>query len=448
MSKFIALLLSAILFNSQVTPPPPTPDLSADENRVKRLLVIYTDVGGMNLDWNADGSLILTGARDTLRLWDAETLEEIYSLKNGAVLYGVEFNADGERFLTWSGSSIRIWDTLTGSLLGTLSIDSFPGFRGVMWRGDQILNWLGGTINLWDGLSPENNAGFLVPGENFNSWPGNALWNHAQTHFLTWNNVVDESVPMVRMWRVADDFEDAAQILAFEHGSINNDESIDGAAWSPDETMIVSWSQSWAKVWDASNGALLHTLNTDSYLTDARWSPNSRYILVEDIRENQARIWDVTNGEEVLTIPGTAMWDTTGDRLLVGRQTVELLAVPTGDKLAEFGPDLGLGTAQWNPDGVRLLVNTAFGVQVWIIPPQDRCVVHALAPANLRPEPRTDANRADILPPRRLAFVIDQKLDADNFIWWQLDNELWVRSDVVEETGRCFNQPNAVDAEN
>jgi hypothetical protein len=38
-----------------------------------------------------------------------------------------------------------------------------------------------------------------------------------------------------------------------------------------------------------------------------------------------------------------------------------------------------------------------------------------------------------------MALVTDQTLDADNFVWWQLDNELWVRSDVVEETGRCFN---------
>jgi WD40 repeat protein len=131
MPKFMLLMLWSILFTSQIKPPP-TPDLSAEENQVKRLLVIYTDVDGYNMDWNADGSLILTGVRDTLRLWDAETLEEIYSLKNGERLEGIEFNADGKRFLTWSASSIRIWDTATGSLLGTLSIDSFPGFRGVM----------------------------------------------------------------------------------------------------------------------------------------------------------------------------------------------------------------------------------------------------------------------------------------------------------------------------
>jgi hypothetical protein len=99
---------------------------------------------------------------------------------------------------------------------------------------------------------------------------------------------------------------------------------------------------------------------------------------------------------------------------------------------------MGLGFGLWHPDGIRLLVNTIGGVQVWVIPALDKCVVHALSPANLRPETRTDADRADVLPPRRLATVIDQTTDADGFIWWQLDNDLWVRSDVVEETGRCF----------
>lgn len=432
MSKIAFVLLCVILFNGQVTPPAST----ADENQVKRLLVIYT--GGESIDWNADGSRILTSSLDGVRLWDAETLEELYSLKPGGGVNQVRFSPAGDRFLTWTGAAIRTWDTETGRLLGTLERRSFPGFQHAFWHGDQIIDLLGGTINLWDGIAPENRAGFLVPGENFNSWPGNAAWNHAQTHFLTWNGVADETIPMVRMWQVADDFEDARQILAFEHGG-DADTWIDGAAWSPDQTMIASWSQDSVKLWDANNGAPLHTVNADTYVTDARWSPNSRYILVEDIGENEMRVWDVQTGEEVLTIPGTdAIWDTTGERLLTGRVHPELLAVPSGEKLTEFPSDFGLGYGLWNADGVRLLVETAFGVQVWIIPPQDRCVVHALSPANLRPEPRIDAERADVLHPHRLATVTDKATDADGIIWWKLDNNLWVRSDVVEETGRCF----------
>ncbi|MBZ0287512.1 MAG: hypothetical protein K8I30_07850, partial [Anaerolineae bacterium] len=341
MLKIFVAVLFTVLLNARISP---TTTPLTDENQVKRLLILYTPVDGLNLDWNADGSLILAGARDTLRLWDAETLEERYNRKHEPRMSGVEFNSGGDRFLTWSNETLRTWDTATGRLLGTLTLQN-SHFRGVMWHGDQIINWVGGTINRWDGVSPENNHGFLVPGENFNSWPGNVGWNRAHTHFLTWNSSVD-SVPMVRMWQVADDFEDAAQILAFEHGG-DADTSIRGAAWSPDETMIASWSEDWVKVWDAHNGALLQTVNADSYLTDARWSPNSRHVLVEDIREKKARVWDVQTGEEVLTIPGDAMWDTTGERLLVGRVHPALLAVPSGEPLAEFPSDMGLGVGLW-----------------------------------------------------------------------------------------------------
>src|SRR5690606_16539488 len=128
-------------------------------------------------------------------------------------------------------------------------------------------------------------------------------------------------------------------------------------------------------------------------------------------------------------------WDTTGERLLVGRQNISLIEVATGVKLTEFGPRLGLGYGLWNPDGVRLLVETAFGVQVWIIPSQTQCVLHALAPTNLRAEPSTNAASMDVLPIRRMVSVVDQIRGPDDLIWWQIDSGLWVRSDVVEETG-------------
>jgi WD40 repeat protein len=298
-----------------------------------------------------------------------------------------------------------------------------------------VLNWFGGTVALWDGSDTGNLTAVVVPGESFTPFRANVSWNQARTHFLTWNAIGLE-IPIVRVWAITGQLEGITQIMTLRH----EDERIDGAAWSPDETMILSWSQNMVKVWDvASVDAvdLLHVLNTDSYITAADWSPNSRYILVRDIRQNAMRIWDARAGEEALTIPGTAMWDTSGDRLLVGRQTVTLLDVATGETLAEFGPSLGLGHAYWNPDGVRLLARTAFGIQVWIIPSPDRCVVHALAPVNLRAEPSTESARVDVLPIRRLLPVIGQAVGADDFIWWQVADDLWVRSDVVEATGYC-----------
>lgn len=432
--RFWIVLFSVVLFFS---PAAAAPALKvSSESQVKRLLIIYTP--GMAMDWTADGKLLLTVNFGTIRLWNAETLEERYNVKHGEVLNGILFNDSGDQFLSWSNSMIRTWDTATGTLLGTLAFDTNVNFRGVMWHGDQIIDWLGGTINLWDGISPDQTAGFLVPGENFSSYPGNASWNQDQTQFLSWGGLDDAGEPVVRMWKIADDFEDATEVIAFPHGKDPIAENpINGAAWSPDETMVASWSPDRVMIWDAATGELLNAVNRDSYVTNARWSPDSRYLLVEDIRENEARIWDVNTGLEAMTIPGTdAMWDTTGKRVIAGRTQPELLAVPSGAKLGEFASDMGLGYGIWNPDGIRLLVETGAGVQVWIIPPQESCVVHALSPANVRADPLMDAERIGTLPPHRIATVRDNAEDDDQVMWWQVESG-WVRSDIVEETGDC-----------
>jgi hypothetical protein len=143
---------------------------------------------------------------------------------------------------------------------------------------------------------------------------------------------------------------------------------------------------------------------------------------------------------EILTLPGDALWDITGQRLLVGRQRMRLLDVTTGADLAAFPADFRIGFALWNPDGIRLLVRSTSGLQVWIIPPMDQCVIYALAPVNLRAEPRIDAPRVEVLQPRRLLPVVGQATDDTGTVWWQLGDNRWVRSDVVEASGRCLPQ--------
>jgi WD40 repeat protein len=375
----------------------------------------------------------LTSERGIVRMWDAQTLEQRYFVRHGPNVSSIEFNASGDRFFTLSNSELRLWEAETGRLMGRLTL-SRSSFKGAVWRGNHIFNWYGAVVGLWDGSAPENVAAVCVCDDSFLPHRASVSWNAERTRFLTWNAAGVE-IPVVRVWAVEGQFDDVSLLLTLPH----DDERIDGAAWSSDETMIASWSQNRVNIWDVETGALRHEVNTGSYVTEARWSPNSRYLLVTDIREQTARVWDARTGEEVLTIaPGTdAMWDTTGERLLAGRQTLLLLDVPSGETLAEFGSSLGFGYGLWNPDGVRMLVESAFGVQVWLIPPPDRCVVHALAPANLRAEPDTDSPRVDVLLPRQLIAVSGQAVDADSFIWWQLENSLWVRSDVVEETGRC-----------
>lgn len=67
------------------------------------------------------------------------------------------------------------------------------------------------------------------------------------------------------------------------------------------------------------------------------------------------------------------------------------------------------------------------------------CMVNSDTTVNLRSGPGTDFSRAGQLPSILLQSAIGQATGTDGFIWWQLEDESWVRSDIVEEIGNCEN---------
>jgi hypothetical protein len=70
-----------------------------------------------------------------------------------------------------------------------------------------------------------------------------------------------------------------------------------------------------------------------------------------------------------------------------------------------------------------------------------QCLIATEFGANLRSGPGTDFNRAGTLAVSERTDVIGQATGTDGFVWWQLGNEAWVRSDLVEEAGYCNTVP-------
>ena len=61
--------------------------------------------------------------------------------------------------------------------------------------------------------------------------------------------------------------------------------------------------------------------------------------------------------------------------------------------------------------------------------------------ANLRPSPGPDSPREATLNFGDVRLVIAQANGSDGFIWFQLENRLWVRSDLVSADENCVNLP-------
>lgn len=74
------------------------------------------------------------------------------------------------------------------------------------------------------------------------------------------------------------------------------------------------------------------------------------------------------------------------------------------------------------------------------------CMVNTGTGANLRGGPGTEFARMGVMPTLHLQPVIGQAESTDGFTWWQLTEETWIRSDLVEEAGDCEQVP-VVDVE-
>ncbi len=65
------------------------------------------------------------------------------------------------------------------------------------------------------------------------------------------------------------------------------------------------------------------------------------------------------------------------------------------------------------------------------------CTVSAANDVNLRSGPGTNFDIAGVLSVGQSATVEGQTTGADRFVWWQLEDGSWVRSDVVNEQSDC-----------
>jgi hypothetical protein len=65
------------------------------------------------------------------------------------------------------------------------------------------------------------------------------------------------------------------------------------------------------------------------------------------------------------------------------------------------------------------------------------CTIRAESNVNMRTGPGTEFEVGATLFPGNSASVVDQTVGSDGFVWWQTSGGMWVRSDVVIESGNC-----------
>src|SRR5262249_3463391 len=146
-----------------------------------------------------DGKRILTGSEDkSVKLWDAETGQEVFSLQHRLGVSSVAFSPDGKRILAGGGlggTSVeaKVWDAVKGQEIHSLKGHTSPG-TSVAWSpdGKRILSGSRDkTARVWDTKSGQELL-ILNHSDRVNS----VSWSPDGKHILTGGGILSGVVSL------------------------------------------------------------------------------------------------------------------------------------------------------------------------------------------------------------------------------------------------------------
>jgi WD40 repeat protein/serine/threonine protein kinase len=277
-----------------------------------------------------DQKRIVSAAWDTLRLWDAETGQQLATLAGHSdrILSAV-FSPDGKRLASdaWDGT-VRVWDLESGEPLAVLNV-SDPSVSTVTFSPDGRRLAAGSgddTIHVWDADSgvplailrggedtgPIQSLCFSPDGNQIASGsaaPDNAVrvWSLATQENFATLSAHTRSITGVRFSRDGGRIASASSdntVCVWDlarkellHVLEGHTDSVNAVDLSPDGTRIASASKDGTvHVWDADSGAALHVLEGhDRWVSSVHFSSDGRRLVSEAV-DGSVWAWEVESG--------------------------------------------------------------------------------------------------------------------------------------------------------
>jgi WD40 repeat protein/tetratricopeptide (TPR) repeat protein len=317
--------------------------------------------------WSPDGKRLASGGDDgAVKIWNAATGQEIFTLRGHQGVRCVDWSADGKRLASGgSDRTVRIWDEATGKQLFT-----FTGFarevRSVAWSpdgqrlaaGDRVRTGSPHklyTVKVWDAAEGRE----LLDLKGRASAP--LAWSPDGKRLATG---IGGEPPGVRVWDVAE----GREVLSFSPAGW----SLFVLAWSPDGKRLASGQyNSLAQVWDLTTGQEVVKLRHRGSVEGLAWSRDSKHLATAS-RDQTISVWDPTTGEEVFRLHGHRGW------------VSDVAWSPEGSRLASAGNDgtvkiwdaqrkqdavhidrVGASHLAWSPKGDRLASAGGDKVRIW-----------------------------------------------------------------------------------
>jgi WD40 repeat protein/transcriptional regulator with XRE-family HTH domain len=298
----------------------------------RELLTLSSKSGRISgVAFSPDGARIATAQDEGIaKVWDANSGEELLTLSGHAdSVLAVAFSPDGTKLATASfDGTVKLWDTKTGEALLTLTGHQGSSVYSVAFSPDGsrlATSSSDNTAKVWEvatGIELFTLAGHT----NFVT---GVAFSPDGTQLVTAS--ADETA---KVW----DLTPSHELFAL----VADNDIVSSVAISPDGTKLATAGRQ-VLLWDMATGKQLYELigHTD-FVHSVKFSPDGMRLATTSDDET-ARLWNLTNRREILTLP-------------VGKSAnIAIAFSPDGKRLATTGK--GNTVTVWDVNGGEQLLN-------------------------------------------------------------------------------------------
>lgn len=244
-----------------------------------------------------DGQLLSAGREDgTVLVWNLHSNALLYQIQAGSEsIWFADFTPDNRLLVTASGNTVQVWDTTSSDMIGEIPVfESVGNINDFALTSNHLItshsesgDWAGGMI-LWDLVSLKEQKRYTTPTHvNFVDSSSDGQWMLAY----------ESSRSQYTLFNV-----ETGEILNAFPGFTPNLNGRRLAAFSPDNTYLVTTEDVEGALWYLTAGTLAHQFKGHrDVIFDITFSHDGQIVATLS-NDGTLRLWDAARGAEVRRI--------------------------------------------------------------------------------------------------------------------------------------------------